>query len=64
MFLAEYHTVIPVLKVHKSKEIVANIAYKPLAVAVQYKTKLKRFKKKQMDTWAFVLNIITSDVNI
>lgn len=63
MFLAEYHTVIPVLNVYKSKEIVANIAYKPLAVAVQYKTKLKRFLKK-MDTWAFVLNIITSDVNI
>lgn len=56
MFLAEYHTVIPVLNVYKSKEIVANIAYKPLAVAVQYKTKLKRFFKK-MDTWAFVLNI-------
>lgn len=49
--------VIPILNIHKSNKIVANIPNKHFNVAVQYKKNDKDFKKrkkKEMDIWTFL----------
>lgn len=48
--------VIPILNIHKSKKIVANIPNKHFNVAVQYKKKNEKDKKrkKEMDIWTFL----------